>query len=136
MGASGSDGARILVVDDDPGVRLLVGRRLQQAGHRVQEAGAAAEALDLVEARGTPDAVVLDVSMPQMDGLELLGRLREQVGRDDLPAVFLSGRVQPEDIEAGRSLGAVYLTKPFVATALLTAIERVLVSEQDTGDGW
>lgn len=78
MGASGSAGARILVVDDDPGARLLVGRGLQRAGHRVQQAGGATEALELVETKGSPDAVVLDVSMPQMDGLELLGRVGAQ----------------------------------------------------------
>lgn len=136
MGPSGRAGARVLVVDDDPGVRLLVGRRLQQAGHRVQEAAGADEATELVDSRGAPDVVVLDVTMPEVDGFELLGQLREQVDRDDLPAVFLSGRVQPEDIEAGRSLGAVYLTKPFVATALLTAVDRVLDPPEEADGGW
>jgi CheY-like chemotaxis protein len=50
-----------------------------------------------------------------------------------LPAVFLSARVQPEDIERGRSLGATYLTKPFVASALLNAVERALAEANSAG---
>ncbi len=128
MGPSSATMPKVLVVDDDPGVRLLVGRRLQQAGYRVRDAAGADEALEWIEAKGAPDVVVLDVSMPQVDGLELLSAIRDQVGEPDLPAVFLSGRIESDDIAAGRALGAVYLTKPFVASALLNAIERVLAA--------
>lgn len=128
--------AKVLVVDDDPGVRLLVGQRLQKAGYRVRDASSAAEALEWIEAKGTPDVVVLDVSMPEVDGFELLSTIRDQVDEPELPAVFLSGRVQSEDITAGRSLGAVYLTKPFVASALLNALERLLAARDTPADDW
>lgn len=121
---------KILVVDDDPDLLALVVRRLGQAGHRVQSAPGGEEALALVRERGAPDIVVLDVNMPGLDGLELLVALREATESPDLPAVFLSGRVEPEDVEAGRALGAVYLTKPFVSRALLSSIESQLTKGQ------
>jgi CheY-like chemotaxis protein len=127
--------SKLLVVDDDPDILALVQLRLQRAGHRVLGASAGAEALAIVAERGTPDLAVLDVSMPGMSGLELLTRLREQQGQD-VPAVFLSARVQPEDIQRGRSLGATYLTKPFVASALLNAVERELVEAGAGPSGW
>lgn len=118
--------AKVLVVDDDADIRALVVRRLREAGHRVIDAAGAVEATALVRDNGSPDLVVLDVNMPDIDGLQLLGRVRAQTGRTDLPAVFLSGRVLPEDIAAGGTLGAIYLTKPFVANALLAAVERLV----------
>ncbi|MEO7354198.1 MAG: response regulator [Gemmatimonadales bacterium] len=123
--------ARILVVDDDTDVRALVVRRLQHAGHRVQGASGVTETLKLIDDKGAPDVIVLDVNMPQVDGLELLGMVRQHVGRADLPAVFLSGKMLPDDIAAGRALGATYLTKPFVANALLGAINAILHAEAE-----
>jgi CheY-like chemotaxis protein len=124
--------SKLLVVDDDPDILALVQLRLQRAGHRVIGASSGAEALAIVAERGAPDLAVLDVSMPGMSGLELLSTLREQQGQE-LPAVFLSARVQPEDIERGRALGATYLTKPFIASALLNAVERALAEANTTG---
>jgi CheY-like chemotaxis protein len=124
--------SKLLVVDDDPDILALVQLRLQRAGHRVIGASSGAEALAIVAERGVPDLAVLDVSMPGMSGLELLSTLREQESKD-LPAVFLSARVQPEDIERGRALGATYLTKPFIASALLNAVERALADANTAG---
>ena len=126
--------ARLLVVEDDADVRALVIRRLQQGGHLVQGAAGASEALTLIDAKGSPDLVVLDVSMPDVDGLELLKRLREKI-RPDLPAVFLSGRMRPEDIAAGLALGAKYLTKPFDTTALHRAVDSLLTAEAEAKRG-
>ena len=116
---------RVLVVDDDPNLRHLVSIRLEKAGHRVLAADSAAEALAVVQDRGAPDVVVLDVTMPGMTGLELLPVMRSLDGCADLPAIFLSGRVEHHDVEAGRSLDATYLTKPFSAIALTKAVERL-----------
>jgi CheY-like chemotaxis protein len=129
--------ARILVVDDDPDIRALVVRRTQAAGHQVLGAADAAEALAVVREKGVPEIVVLDVVMPETDGLTLLGQLRAETGQPALPAVFLSGRIEPGDIEAGRALGARYLTKPFVASALLGAIDAALADVAEAGQsGW
>ncbi len=130
--------ARILVVDDDPDVLALVSFRIRKAGHKVIAVSGGQEALETVAARGAPDLAVLDVTMRDLDGLTLLQRLRAHAGLEALPAIFLSARVQPEDIEAGRALGATYLTKPFVATALLNAINASLEesSAATTDGGW
>jgi CheY-like chemotaxis protein len=128
--------ARVLVVDDDPDVLNLVAFRLRKAQHKVIAVGGGEQALDVVAERGAPDVAVLDVMMPGLDGLTLLQRLRALEGLEQLPAIFLSARVQPEDIEVGRALGATYLTKPFVATALLNAIEAALNAREAEVDGW
>lgn len=127
--------AKVLVVDDDDDVRNLVRHRTQRAGHRVLTAGSADEALALIAERGAPELVVLDVAMPGMDGLELLDTLRATDGLADLPAIFLSARVQDADIAEGRARGALYLTKPFVANALLNAIDRLLEPAPSEVDG-
>ncbi len=125
--------SRVLVVDDEPDIRALVEFRLRKAGHRVLAAGSAREALALVEERGAPDVAVLDVTMPEVDGFALLDRLRALDGLAALPAIFLSARVAPDDIATGRAAGATYLTKPFVAPALLSAIERALLAGAAAG---
>jgi DNA-binding response OmpR family regulator len=117
---------RILVVDDDLDLRNLVDFRLRKAGHQVLAAGDAADALVIVHARGAPDLAILDVAMPEMNGLDLLRVLRRRDGLAKLPAIFLSARILPADIAAGRGLGATYLTKPFVAPALLAAVTALL----------
>ena len=120
--------AKILVVEDNADLLALVARRLSRAGHQVREALSPTDALALVRAKGAPDVAVLDVTLPVLNGLELLVALRECTGNADLPAVFLSGRVEPEDVAAGRALGAAYLTKPYVARALETAIGSLLAA--------
>ena len=119
--------ARILVVDDDPDILSLVVQRLRHCGHVVQGVGEAETAVAFVVERGAPDLLILDVTMPGMDGLELLSRLRADTGVADLPAIFLSGRMRPADIEAGRALGARYLTKPYIANALIAAVDDELL---------
>ncbi len=129
--------ARLLVVDDDPDTVKIVTFRLQAKGHRVVGATSAGEALETVTSLGNPDLVILDVTMPDMTGLDLLATLRAREGQGSLPAIFLSARVLPEDIEAGRALGASYLTKPFIASALLAAIDEALTSSLRTQQtGW
>jgi CheY-like chemotaxis protein len=116
--------ARVLIVDDDPDILEVVRLWLTRSGHQVLCARSGPEALGLVASHGAPEVAVLDVNMPRMSGLELLGHLRALPALADMPAVFLSAQVGPADVAAGRALGAAYLTKPFVATALLKAIER------------
>lgn len=122
--------ARILVVDDDRDVLRIVQLRLERAGHEVKSSASAKEALELFLHGETPDVVVLDVAMPEITGVEVLQTLRLGFGMRDLPAIFLSALVSPEQIEAGRALGAAYLTKPFVASALIKAIESALGPRQ------
>ena len=121
-------GRRVLVVDDDPDIRELVGLYVKGGGYAVALAGGGAEALEVVRERGAPDLAVLDVTMPDMDGFAVLKALRAEPGLENLPVVFLSARVTPADIAHGTELGAAYLTKPFVGSALLGLIGRLLVA--------
>ncbi len=118
--------ARILVVDDDNDTLRLIQISLERAGHDVLGVPSPHKALELVLEGELPDVAVLDVSMPEITGLEVQQTLRVGFGMRTLPVVFLSGRVEPKDIKAGQALGAIYLTKPFVASALLKAIEQAL----------
>ena len=127
--------AKVLVVEDDADIRTLLDLRLRAAGHRVIGADSAAAALSVLEERGAPDVLVSDVSLPGTTGLEMVRRLRADERYARLPVVFLSGRVQSADIEAGRALGATYLTKPVVLSALCTAIEQSLATA-DAGASW
>lgn len=127
--------AKVLVVDDDVDIRALIEVRLRRLGHRVVSAGSGEDALDLLAAKGAPDVVVLDVLMPGMSGLQLLTTMRRDPTLDAVPAIFLSGRVQESDIEAGRALGATYLTKPVVLTALAKAIDTALEPEAASAAG-
>lgn len=128
--------SRILAVDDDADVLQLVSYRLAAAGHRVLTAEHADGALAIIAERGLPDVAVLDVSMPGTDGLELAARIRALPGGADTQVIFLSARVQPEDIAAGRGLGGYYLTKPFVASALLSTVERATAPRAVATIGW
>ena len=117
---------KVLVVDDDPDLLTLVEMQLRHHGHQVMTASSGPDALELVETQGTPDVAVLDVAMPGMNGLDLLKALRERPATQEMPAIFLSARVGPDDIKAGTSLGASYLTKPYVMSALLAAIQGAI----------
>ena len=128
--------SKVLVVDDEPDILGLLQVRLRHAGYRVVTASNGPEALDVVEQRGLPDVAVLDVNMPEMSGLELLRELRRQSGSERMAAVFLSARVLPEDIAAGQALGARYLTKPFVASALLAAVAQSLQPQTADAGTW
>ena len=123
--------ARLLVVEDDPDILALVTARCRAAGHKVLSATSGQQALEAL-GETPPDVVILDVGLPMMTGFELLTELRKREGMDAVPAIFLSARVQQESIEAGQALGATYLTKPFVASALLTAIDKAMPAPSDT----
>jgi len=102
---------RILVVDDDGPVRESLRRSLSFNGYDVELAGDGLEALQAV-ADQRPDAIVLDVMMPRMDGLETCRRLR--AAGDDLPVLMLTAREMVSDRVAGLDAGADdYLAKPF-----------------------
>ena len=118
--------ARVLVVEDDDMVREVVMAHLRRGGHRVVDARSGEDALEVVADRAAPDVAVVDLGLPVMDGFTLADRLHALPGCEQLPVIFLSGRVEHEQIEAGRRRGAAYLTKPFIASALLDAIDRNL----------
>jgi two-component system response regulator MprA len=113
----------ILVVDDDPKIRSVLGRGLRFEGYDVQIAASGQEALQF--ARETPfDLVVLDLTMPRMDGLEVCRRLRRGV---DIPILMLTARDAVADRIVGLDSGADdYLTKPFDFEELLARVRALL----------
>jgi DNA-binding NarL/FixJ family response regulator len=117
---------KILIVDDDITLRTALIRYLQNRGYIVQEANSGTEALHLFE-QNPPDAVVSDVLMPEMDGLEFCRRLRATRSGQLVPFIFLSSRKDVDDRVQGHQMGADdYLAKPFDPKELVAKIEAQL----------
>ena len=115
---------RILVVDDDRAVRESLRRSLEFNGYQVELAGDGAQALERVIA-DRPDAMILDVMMPRLDGLEVARRLRST--GDDLPILVLTARDTVSDRVSGLDAGADdYLPKPFALEELLARLRALL----------
>ncbi len=114
---------RILIVDDEPALQSMVREILEQDGYAAETAGTCAQALERFRA-AAPDAVLLDVMLPDGDGFSLLGRLRAE---RDVPVLFLSARDEDAARLRGLGLGADdYITKPFLPQELLLRLRAVL----------
>lgn len=124
--------ARILVVEDDPHIRRLVRAALQRAGHAVSEAASAREGLSLLDIE-KPDAVLLDLGLPDRDGIELIQIIR---ARSAAGVIVISAREDTAEKVAALDLGADdYLTKPFDTEELLARIRTVLRHRQSGETG-
>jgi two-component system response regulator MprA len=123
---------QILVVDDERAVRESLRRALELEGYVVELASDGQEALDRLESDDTePDAVLLDVLMPQVDGLEVCRRLRRAGSR--LPILMLTARAEVENRVEGLDAGADdYITKPFALEELFARLRALL---RRTADG-
>ena len=128
--AHGSDAAcgrtddvkHILVVDDEPRIAEIARDYLERAGYRVTLAGNGADALAIARAR-QPDLIVLDLGLPQMDGLDVTRALRRQ---SNVPIIMLTARVEESDKLIGLELGADdYVTKPFSPKELVARVRAV-----------
>jgi two-component system OmpR family response regulator len=114
---------RILVADDDPHIREVICFALEKAGMVTESAADGAATLRQFERR-TPDLVVLDVGMPEMDGLEVCRQLRR---RSDVPILFLSARDEEIDRILGLEMGGDdYVTKPFSPRELVARVNTIL----------
>jgi len=127
---------RILLVEDDPGVRDAVSRALRGAGYDLRAAGDGPQALDVVR-EGAVDAIVLDLGLPTMDGLEVMRKLRADGRR--IPVLALTARASIEDRVAGLDAGADdYLAKPFALDELLARMRALMrrssIRESEQGD--
>jgi DNA-binding response OmpR family regulator len=122
------DGDRplVLVADDDPDIVTLVRFRLERDGCDVVAAGDGQTALDVALER-TPDLAVLDVTMPRLDGYELVRRLRAHAETRTIPILLLTARVQESDVHDGMAAGADdYVTKPFSPQELGRRVQAAL----------
>lgn len=114
---------RILIVDDEHELQNMVKEILTQAGYETDAALSCAQTLERFQA-GNPDAVLLDVNLPDGDGFSLFGQLRES---RDVPVLFLSARDEDEDRLRGLGLGADdYITKPFSLAVLRARVNAQL----------
>jgi two-component system, OmpR family, response regulator MtrA len=115
----------VVVADDDEDILMLVRATLIAGGYEVAVARNGVAALALLQER-RPAAVVLDIAMPELDGLEVLSRLRADPATADLPVVLLSARAQESDVAGGYELGASkYIRKPFSPRELKAAVDEL-----------
>jgi two-component system, OmpR family, response regulator MprA len=123
---------KILVVDDERAVRESLRRALELEGYEIELAGDGSEALYRLESSDEPDAMILDVLMPGVDGLEVCRRIRGSGSR--LPVLMLTARTEVEDRVAGLDAGADdYVTKPFALEELLARVRALLRRTTDNG---
>ena len=125
--------ARVLVVDDEPAVRRALERALALERHEVVAAADGEEALDAL-VRSPPDAVILDVMMPRLDGLEVCRRMR--AAGDKTPVLMLTARDAIDDRVQGLDVGADdYLVKPFALRELQARLRALLRRAGEGADG-
>ncbi|MEE8112911.1 MAG: response regulator [Nitrososphaerales archaeon] len=116
----------IIVVDDNPDLVDIVRIMLEEKGFNVRCACSGQELFAGLEEQ-KPDLILLDIMMPQMNGLEVLTLLKENPDTRSIPVILLTAKVQYEDILGGYKTGAdYYITKPFTDTQLITGINLLL----------
>jgi two-component system response regulator MprA len=124
---------KILIVDDEPAVRESLRRALELEGYDIDLAENGREALERLESNGQHDAVILDVLMPGLDGLEVCRRIRRAGNR--MPVLMLTARDEVENRVAGLDAGADdYVTKPFALEELLARMRALLRRTTDDTD--
>jgi DNA-binding response OmpR family regulator len=116
---------KVLVVDDDPIIVELLRVSFEMDGYEVLIANDGEQGLALARS-SSPDAVILDVMMPKLDGLEVARRLRQDPGWSNAPILLVSAKAQASDIAAGKEVADDYVTKPFEPIELLDRVERLL----------
>jgi two-component system sensor histidine kinase RpfC len=131
--SSGAAALRILVADDNPTNREVIGRILERSGHAVTLVNDGEQALDALE-RGAHELVILDRNMPGMGGMEALQALRLMTrGRERLPVIMLSADVTPEAKREALAAGAdAFLSKPIEAVRLLDEIQALAPAGAET----
>ncbi|KAM3100027.1 response regulator transcription factor [Phormidesmis sp. 146-35] len=117
---------RLLLIDDDPNLILLVKDYLEFRGYEVITAENGREALEVLE-QDVPDMIICDVMMPEMDGYSLVSAIRSDPKTSWIPVLFLSAKGQSQDRVKGLNIGAdVYMVKPFEPEELVAQVESSL----------
>ena len=121
----------ILIADDDDDIRAVIAFKLQVSGFRTLSADNGRTALDLAVER-QPRMIILDVAMPQMDGLSVCYELHSSSATAQIPVLMLSGRDRQVDIDLGLTVGADdYLVKPFSPAELIRRVRWLLLANGD-----
>jgi DNA-binding NarL/FixJ family response regulator len=124
--STAGDQKQLLLIDDDPNLILLVKDYLEFRGYAVNTAGNGREALDMLDS-ASPDMIICDVMMPEMDGYTFVKQVRENPDTEWIPILFLSAKGQSQDRVKGLNTGAdVYMVKPFEPEELVAQVESSL----------
>lgn len=116
----------IIVVEDEPDTAEMFAEMMRLNGFQVQKSFGSRAAMAMI-AQEKPDAVVLDLMMPDISGLEVLHFMRRNPSLSDIPVIMVSARTHPADIQSGLDAGASeYLTKPVAYQELIQAVENAL----------
>ena len=114
----------ILVVEDDPSIQLLITRKLETAGFSVRAFSKGLEALTVAFAE-PPRLILLDVMLPDSNGLDLCQKVKTELGAHAPPVILISALGKGTDVQAGQAVGADdYVIKPFVPSELLARVQR------------
>lgn len=126
MSPSEASRRNILVVDDEPYIGRIIQLKLESSPYDVDVYQDGRTALQRLRTDDPVDLILLDIMMPEMNGFEVLARLREIPHRTETPVIMLTGKGQSADREQAASLGASdFLTKPFSPKKLLARIEEI-----------
>ena len=116
----------VLIVDDEPYMIRLLQHHVERAGYRMVKAVNGREALERVELE-KPDLVIMDVMMPELNGLEVLNQIRKKAETADLPVIIMTANAQRFTKEEAETAGvSAFLTKPFSPTQLMIEIRKQL----------
>lgn len=123
---NGKNGKKITVIDDERELVDTIKAFLEGRGFEVSVAYGGTRGLDIIREE-LPDLVLLDVNMPDLDGRDVLSKLKKEEATKNIPVIILSARNDQFDEELGRELGATdYVTKPYSSHSLLKKINEVL----------
>ena len=126
---------KILVVDDDPSIVMLITKVLTRGNYRVFQAASGQQARQQISAT-RPDLVVLDVMMPDFNGFEVCRGLKGDDKTKDIKVILVTAKTSGKDIQTGLSAGAdCYMTKPFKIAELSARIKQLLESEEPGAAG-
>ncbi len=116
----------ILVIEDDPSVRLLLEKSLAAKGFEVRSAEDGLSALTLLESY-TPDLMIVDVMMPRLDGITFVRAIKNHENTNPIPVIFLTAKNDPKSMIEGINMGArFYVTKPFQMDELVAKVKKAL----------
>jgi len=126
--------SKILVVDDEKNIRLVVGKSLEKAGFDVYYAVDGVQAVEKAN-KIYPGLVLLDLRLPKMNGFLVLEALKSDTSTEDIPVIILSALSEEDDVQKAISLGAEdFLVKPISQSDLLAAVEANIRAEETNGE--
>jgi CheY-like chemotaxis protein len=115
---------KILVVDDDPDIRLFLGFSLKKAGYEVLQAANGAKALEVLREHA-PDLIITDAMMPVLDGYGLIQAVKSETSSREIPILMLTGK-DSEQVTEGNARPEAYMRKPFATPDILAVIQKLL----------